>query len=197
MHSSCYWSFFDVLQLLFLTIFAHILHILHTKSSLYLIKTKKGRYMLKRIIVASIFFSSLISADDTLLNALLKSTNQQGIFFTSTKEHSLNNQKIKLSQNIESYKENISSINKWKLQTTITRHLNPMLNKIQNSACITCGMDKALGLIGQIQYHTSKDFAIGLKATILNPEYQEQLNKDSILENVKLNSLTIVCTLII
>jgi len=153
--------------------------------------------MLKRIIVATVFFSSLISANDTLLNALSKSTQQQDIFFTSKKENNSTNQQITLSQNIDSYKENISSVNKWKLQTSITRHLNPMLNQIQNSACITCGMDKALGLIGQIQYHTSKDFAIGLKATILNPEYQEQLNKDSILENVKLNSLTIVCTLII
>ncbi len=151
--------------------------------------------MLKRIIIAIILFSSLISAEDTLLNILSGNPKQTTLFFSST-ENKLDPQKIKLSQ-IDDYQEHVSHTKKWKLQTSITRHLNPMLNTIENSACITCGMDKALGLIGQLQYHPSKAFSIGLKATILNPEYQEELSKESLLENVKLNSLTIVCTLVL
>ncbi len=84
---------------------------------------------------------------------------------------------------------------KWQLQTKITHHLNPLLNQLDQSACITCGMDQALGIVGEFQYKSSDVFSIGIKATLINPNYQNQINTEAIFKKMELSNLSIVCTL--
>ena len=139
----------------------------------------------------------MLFGDDALFDILKNRDNFQYSSFLFDNNLSLEQEKEKIPLIIQAYNQNLKRTEKkWRLDTMITRHLNPKLNNI-DSPCIDCGLDKVLGVIGQIQYHTTDSFSIGVKATILNNEDKNSLNKESVLDNVTLDSFCIICTLML
>jgi hypothetical protein len=152
--------------------------------------------MIKKMIVIKLLLISIILGDDTLFDILKNSNESQSSSFLDGCDTPFEDKKEELPLIIQAYNQNLKESKKWKIDTIITRHQNPKLNSI-DSPCIDCGLDKALGVIGQIQYHTTDSFVIGIKATILNNEDEDILDKESSLDNVRLNSFCIVCTLML
>ena len=150
--------------------------------------------MVKKMVIVKSLLISLLFGDDALCNVLKKGNTIQGSSFVFNCDTSLESKEESLPLIIQAYQQNLKESKKWKVNTSITRHINPKLNSI-DSPCIDCGLDKVLGVIGQIQYHPTDSFAIGVKATILNGEEESSLDRESNLDNVKLNSFSIVCTL--
>jgi hypothetical protein len=142
--------------------------------------------------------SSLLLAGDSLLETLKQSgIGTDDSFIFKTDPSSITNKPYQLPLIIQAYQQNLSESKKWNIDTSITRHINPKLNMLRDSACIDCGLDKALGLISQIQYRSTDSFSIGIQTTIFNTEDKNTPNNESIFDNVKLDSFRIVCILTI
>jgi len=150
--------------------------------------------MTKKLIQISILLSSFISAENTLFEVLNKSEIANNTLILVQDVFS-ENKKTDMALELQNNTQTLLNSTKWKLHTSITHHINPMFNNIKNNHCIDCGLDKALGVIGQIQYHSTETFAIGLKATILNDQYENSIEKESVFNNVRLNNLSVVCIL--
>lgn len=137
---------------------------------------------------------TLLFSNDTLLDILKESNSTQHSSFSFDCDTPLENEDENLPLIIQAYKQNLKESKRWKVDTIITRHLNLNLNDI-DSPCIDCGLDRVLGVVGQVEYHTTDSFSIGVKATILNNEEESSLDRESSLDSVRLNSFCIVCTL--
>ena len=153
--------------------------------------------MVKKMVVIKLLLISIVFGDDTLFDILKNGNEVQNAPFLVGCDTPFENKKEELPLIIQAYNQNLKVSEKWKVDTIITRHLNPKLNSI-DSPCIDCGLDKVLGVIGEIQYHTTDSFAIGVKATILKNEDENSLDTESSsFESVRLNSFCIVCTLML